>query len=131
PANPPATVGRIGRCPQGVAPRAGGSRRRRLGRRRLAAVAQPAGQGVEPGRLCEFRGHATSWHRRGPDDGPSLRAGRIDAPPQMTIYPRSDPLMDHLPSYLTVPAARLGDGTPVRVCVCGDAADLAAHMAEA
>jgi len=35
------------------------------------------------------------------------------------------------PDYLTIPAERLGEGTPVRVQVCGDMADIARRMAEA
>jgi len=36
-----------------------------------------------------------------------------------------------LPDYLHVPAEKLGCGTPVRVCLCGDADDLARRMAQA
>jgi glucosamine-6-phosphate deaminase len=36
-----------------------------------------------------------------------------------------------LPAYLSVPAERLGEGTPVRVLVRGDMADVARHMAQA
>ncbi len=35
------------------------------------------------------------------------------------------------PAYLGIPANRLGEGTAVRVAIRGDAADLAAHMADA
>ncbi|HID76901.1 MAG TPA: glucosamine-6-phosphate isomerase [Planctomycetaceae bacterium] len=40
-------------------------------------------------------------------------------------------MSDLLPGYLQVNRDELGAGTPVRVTVCGDANDLARHMAEA
>ncbi|MBM3335007.1 glucosamine-6-phosphate isomerase [Candidatus Sumerlaeota bacterium] len=36
-----------------------------------------------------------------------------------------------MPAYLGVSAEQLGQGTPVHVCICGDAADLAENMAQA